>query len=709
MGTSPDPEANPYIRDPDTDFADVETLSPAAAREQIQYLREAIRYHDQRYYVDNDPVIADRTYDQLFARLDLLETTFDMQEPDSPTQRIGGEPLDELPDAEHVRSMRSIEAVDDDDGVRAFAKRIREQLAGTGGDMLTNEELTFVCEPKFDGLSIEVIYEQGQYTRAATRGDGEVGEDVTETVRTIAAVPLRLRGDYPEYLAVRGEVYMPRDAFQAYNRERVETGKDPFANPRNAAAGTLRQLDPEVAADRPLSCFFFEVLAIGDENTWISETVQYHSDLHDRLPEWGLRVADRVTSVTDVEAAIAYRDALLADRETLNYEIDGAVIKLDDRAACQQLGATARAYRWAVAYKFPARTEETVLRDIVVQVGRTGRLTPVALLDPVDVGGVTVSRASLHNPAEIERLDVDIGDRVRIERAGDVIPQVAEVIEQNVDPKADSFQFPDTCPACGSPVERDGPMAYCTADLGCPPQLVQTVVHYASRDGLDIEGLGEKRVRQLHEAGLLEDGLADLYTLTSEQLTALEGWGEQSAQNLLAEVEASKTPPLPDFLAALGIPSIGPTVARDIAQAFEELDAIVAADAAAFEAIDGIGPKTATKITQFFAAERNREELRRLQYHGVAPQPVDTTTTSALEGMTIVFTGALGQYARAEATELVETHGGRVTTSVSSNTDYLVVGDNPGQRKCEDASEQGITMLSETEFLELLRDRGIES
>jgi len=699
MVERPDPDVNPYLRDPDTDFAPVNTLDAATAREQAAQLRDAIRYHDYRYYVENDPVIADRTYDALFDRLATLEDAFDLQTSDSPTQRVGGEPLDALPEAEHVRSMRSVEAVDNAEEVRAFDARMREQL----------DDVAYVCEPKFDGLSIEVIYEEGRYQRAATRGDGTVGEDVTEAVRTIPAVPQRLRGDYPAYLAVRGEIYMPRDAFQAYNRERVEAGKDPFANPRNAAAGTLRQLDPEVVAERPLSCFFFEALAVGGPDTWVDGALDTHSALHTHFPEWGLRVADRVTRVEDIDEAIAYRDDLLAAREDLAYEIDGAIIKIDDRRACAELGATARAYRWAVAYKFPARTEETIVRDIVVQVGRTGRLTPVALLDPVDVGGVTVSRASLHNPAEIERLGVDLGDRVRIERAGDVIPQVAEVLEHGADPDAGTFNFPESCPACGSPVEREGPMAYCTGGLACPRQLVRAVVHFASRDGLEIEGLGEQRVEQLHDAGLIEAGVADLYEIDQADLEALDGWGEQSADNLLAELEASTAPPLPEFLSALGIPEVGPTVARDLAAAFGDLEAIMDADADELEAVEGIGPEIAAEVAGFFATERNRQEIRRLREHGVDPEPFERTTAAALAGLTIVFTGTLDAFTRQEASDVVEQNGGAVTSSVSSNTDYLVVGTNPGTRKREDAEANDVPTLDEAAFLELLAEHGIDT
>ncbi|PSP63824.1 DNA ligase (NAD(+)) LigA, partial [Halobacteriales archaeon QH_8_67_36] len=553
------PQDNPYVSDPETEFAPVETLDAEAAREQAATLREAIRYHDYRYYVENDPVVGDRAYDALFSRLQDLEDEFDLDPGDSPTQRVGGDPLDELGEVEHVAPMGSIDQGGEVEDVREFDERVRRGLAEADYD----GEIRYFCEPKFDGLSVEVVYEDGEFVRAATRGDGEVGEDVTENVRTIASVPQRLRGDYPDFLAVRGEVYMPREPFTAYNRERVESGEDPFANPRNAAAGTLRQLDPTITARRPLAVFFFGVLDA-------SVDFESHSGIHDRLPEWGLRVCDRDALVEDIAAAIDYRDAQLDVRDDLDYEIDGVVLKVDDGDACDLLGATSRAPRWAFAYKFPARKEETTVRDIVVQVGRTGRLTPVALLDPVEVGGVTVTRASLHNPSLVEELGVGLGDRVRIKRAGDVIPDVVEVIESNGD---GHFEFPGECPACGSRVERDGPMAFCTGGLTCPAQRERSIEHYASRDGLDIEGLGEKAVEQLLAAGLVKDA-ADLYQLTVDELAELEGWGETSAQNLVAELDAAREPELDDFLTALGIPEVGGVTARNLAQEFGTFEAI---------------------------------------------------------------------------------------------------------------------------------------
>lgn len=695
MVDAPDADTNPYVTEPPTEFTPLDDLRPERAADQAERLRAAIRYHDYRYYVANDPIIADRTYDRLFERLRSLEEAFGLTVPDSPTQRVGGAVQDELDEARHDRPMLSIEGVDTAADVRAFDDRMRRTLG--------REDVRYLCEPKFDGLSVEIVYEAGQYSRAATRGDGDIGDDVTEAVRTIGAVPLRLRGDYPSYLAVRGEVYMPRPAFQAHNRSRIERGDEPFANPRNAAAGTLRQLDPDVVAERPLSIFFFDVLAVGPDREWWTDAVSHHSSLHELLPQWGLRTAPRTAVVSDVDAAIDYRDELLADREALEYEIDGAVIKVDDRAACAQLGATAREYRWAIAYKFPARSEETTVRDVAFQVGRTGRLTPVALLDPVDVGGVTVSRASLHNPDEIDRLSLSIGDKVRVERAGDVIPQVVAVVAAA---DAPTVTPPEQCPQCGSPVVRDGPHARCTGGLACPQQLARAVEHYGSRVALDIDGLGEKRIHQLIDAHLITTGPADLYTLSVSDLEALSGWGHRSATALVEAIDATTTPPLPDFLTGLGIPSVGPRTARDLAATFEDLPAIRNASEAELATVDGIGSVVAETVRGFFETERNAAELDRLLTF-VDPQPVATASETPLGGLTFVLTGSLWE-SRQAVREVIEQNGGRVTGSVSGQTDYLVVGSNPGSRKQAAAADHDVPTLSAAEFQSLLAEHGIE-
>ena len=679
---------NPYLRDPPTEFDPVEALDREAATERVGALREAIREHDYRYYVESDPLIADRTYDALFARLEALEAAFDLEDPDSPTRRVGGEPLDELETVEHVAPMLSIDQSGDADEVCAFDERVRDEL-GRGVD--------YVCEPKFDGLSVEVVYEEGRYARAATRGDGREGDDVTEQVRTIPSVPARLRGGYPDFLAVRGEVYMPRDAFQAHNRERVEAGEEPFANPRNAAAGTLRQLDPAVVADRPLDCFFYDVL---DASAAVSD----QWDALAALRDYGLRTNDRIERVEGIEAALDYRDRLLDEREELNYEIDGAVVKVNDREARERLGETARHVRWAFAYKFPPRAEVTTVEDVAVQVGRTGRLTPVALLDPVDVGGVTVSRATLHNPEEIADVGVAVGDRVRIERAGDVIPQVVEVVEER---SPGHYEFPDRCPVCASPVERDGPVAFCTGGLACAAQVERTVAHYA--DVLDVEGIGGERIEQLREAGLVES-LADLYRLPDrrEELIELSGWGERSADNLIAEIEAARTPSLGGFVAALGIPDVGGTVARNLAREFGSLAALLDASEEALRETPEVGPTVAAGVREFLDTEENRAAIDDLLAAGVEPEGTATAeTTDELDGLTFVFTGALS-VTRDEAEALVERRGASATGSVSGNTDYVVAGDDPGRSKLDDADAEGVPVLDEEAFSAFLDERGID-
>ncbi|QKY20764.1 NAD-dependent DNA ligase LigA [Halolamina sp. CBA1230] len=709
------PADNPYVREPDTEFAPTGELSAEAAREQAEQLREAIRYHDYRYYVRNDPVISDRAYDDLFERLEELEAAFDLDTEGSPTRRVGGEPMDELESVDLVVPLLSIDSSGEADDVRSFDDRVRREL----GD---DADVDYVCEPKFDGLSIEIIYVDGRYERAATRGDGETGDDVTENVRTIASVPQRLRGDPPAVLVVRGEIHMPLSGFQEHNRERVEQGKEPFANPRNAAAGSLRQLDPAVTTERPLDCFFYDVLWVEDEPAPVEEIgpenredaasvgglaldgLDTHWDEHQQLPEWGLQVNDRHELVDDVDDAIEFRDDLQEVREELDYEIDGTVLKVNDREQCRQLGTTSRHYRWAYAYKFPARTEETRIADIVVQVGRTGRLTPVALLDPVDVGGVTVSRASLHNQSEIADLGVDVGDVVRVERAGDVIPYVSEVVEDNSE---GHFELPDECPVCGSDVEADGPLRFCTGGLSCPAQLKRSVEHYAGDSGLDIEGLGEEAADQLVDAGLIEDSIADLYGIDAEELAALEGWGERSAEKLREEIEASKSPSLGSFLSALGIPEVGPTMASDLAEAFGDLDSLMAADEAAIREVEGFGPTVAAHVAEFLGNDRNRRVIERLLEAGVEPEPpASTEVGDELDGLTFVFTGSLS-VARDEAQSLVEAHGANATGSVSGNTDYLIAGDDPGRTKREDADEEGVPTLDEERFAELLEEHGI--
>ncbi|RDZ42697.1 DNA ligase (NAD(+)) LigA [Haloferax sp. Atlit-19N] len=686
-------ESNPYLRDPPTEFEPAESLSREAAEEQAALLREAVREHDHRYYVEADPLVSDAAYDALFSRLVALEGAFDLDTTNSPTDRVGGEPIDALETVEHVAPMLSIDQSTDADDLREFDERVRREVG----------EVDYVCEPKFDGLSVEVVYEGGEFVRAATRGDGRHGDDVSAQVKTIPTVPLSLRGDHPGRLAVRGEIYMPKSDFSDLNARRVEAGEDAFANPRNAAAGTLRNLDPSVVADRPLAVFFYDILdaSARPDSQWAAL---------DRLREWGLRVADRVERAEDVAGAIDYRNRMQAARDDLDYEIDGTVIKVDSREARERLGEKSRSVRWAFAYKFPARHEVTTVRDIVVQVGRTGRLTPVAILDPVDVGGVTVSRATLHNPDEIAALGVAVGDRVRVKRAGDVIPQVVEVTEDG----GGSYEFPDECPVCGSAVDRDGPLAFCSGGLSCPAQREASIGHFAVKGAMDIDGLGGERVSQLVDAGLVET-VADLYDLTVDDLAELAGWGETSAENLVAAVENSTSPSLDSFLVGLSIPEVGEATARGLAREFGSIEAFPIesdADESEFDAFEerlttvpDVGETVARRVRDFFENADNRAVIRALLDRGVDPDPVESGGDE-LDGLTFVVTGTLAA-SRGDVKDLVESHGGSVTGSVSGNTDYLVVGENPGQSKRDDAEANDVPTLTEADFEELLAERGV--
>ncbi|MFB6160316.1 MAG: NAD-dependent DNA ligase LigA [Haloferacaceae archaeon] len=673
-----EPTDNPYVRDPDLDFRDPDELDEATAREQVEQLREAVSYHDYRYYVANDPVISDRAYDRLFDRLQALESAFGLTDPSSPTQRVGGEPLEELETVEHVAEMLSLDSSTDADEVRAFDGRVREAVGA----------VRYSVEPKFDGFSIELVYEGGELRRAVTRGDGERGEDVTRNVRTVRSVPLRLR-DAPDRLVVRGEIYMPRSGFQALNERRVRAGEEPFANPRNAAAGTVRLLDPETVADRPLDAFVYEVMAT-------SADLASHDEALDLLAELGLPVTDRAAFVDDVEDALDYRDDLLDRRDDLAYDVDGAVLKVDDYGAREALGRTATHPRWAYAYKFPPKTGETIVRRITVQVGRTGKLTPIALLDPVDVKGVTISRATLHNEAQARELGVAEGARVEVERAGDVIPQVAEVVE----PAAGTFEMPDECPACGGEVVAEGPIHYCT-NASCPAQLERRVEHFCSKGAMDVDGVGESVAAELVESGLVES-VADLYDLTAADLVDLEGFGDRSASALVEAVEATKAVDLASFVYALGIRHVGAERARRLAEAFT-LAELREADAEELRAVEDVGPEVAASVESFFANERNQALVDRLLDAGVSPERAERG--SELAGTTLVVTGRIEGYTRAELRELLERHGADVASSVSDRTDYLVVGTNPGERKRAAAEEHGVERMDEATFRAEVLDR----
>jgi DNA ligase (NAD+) len=672
-----------------------EGLGQAEAARLAEELRAEIRYHNHLYYVESRPEIADAEYDRLFQRLLALERAFpSLATPDSPTQRVGAEPRSDLPTVLHAAPMLSLDSTKDEAELRRFDERVRKAVAGT---------IAYLVEPKLDGASLELVYEEGVLTRAVTRGNGQEGEGVTENVRTIPSVPLRLREedrDVPPFLSIRGEVLMYLSAFESLNQKLMEEGTEPFSNPRNAAAGALRQLDPRITARRPLELLAYDVLAVeGAEFEEDSEVIQ-------ALRDWGLKTPERVELLSDVEEILAYHARFHRERDELDYEIDGIVIKLNRLRARDAMGTTSRHPRWALALKFEPRKEVTRIERIAVSVGRTGVLTPVALLLPVEVGGVTVSRASLHNREELVRKDVRQGDLVRVQRAGDVIPQVVErVVEEGRERKA-PFEFPDTCPACGSEVVVRGPFTACPNRFGCPAQLKARIVHFGSRTGLDIEGLGEETAALLVERGLVTE-LADLFDLDAETLVDLPGFAEKSATNLVAAIARRKRIDLHRFLYGLGIPEVGQAVARDLALHFRDLGEIRKADREKLEEVEGVGPKMSELIFDFLREERNAQAIEAVLARGmdlVAPEaPVET----GLAGRKFVFTGGLETLTRAQAKNLLENAGARVVSSVSAETDYVVAGSDAGS-KLEKARELSVRILSEEQFLGLLTRAGIE-
>ncbi len=658
------------------------------AKDRIAELREAINRHDRLYYVENAPEISDAEYDELRAELERLEKEHpEFVTEDSPTQRVGAEPVPELEKVRHVAPMLSLRPVRDAQEIGAFLDRLAAET-GTG-------DASVLAEPKFDGLSIEVVYEDGRFARASTRGDGETGEDITHTLRTVRALPLRLdASESPAgQLAVRGEAILPKAQFQKLNKRRVERGEDPFANPRNAASGLLRRKDPSAAEHSRFAVSFYDASGIDID---IAPT---QGALLDRLDALGLPVLGDRRCCDTQDGAAAFHEAQADARDDLEFEIDGVVLKLDARAEREALGTRSRSPRWAIAWKFAPRTGETRIADIVVGVGRTGALTPVALLDPVDVGGVTVARATLHNIEEVQRKDLRVGDTVRIERAGDVIPEVAQRVPRPGVERSDPFEMPDRCPSCGAKVERRGPMAFCPAGLACPAQVKARLVHYGSRQAMDIAGLGEKTAEQLVERQLVED-VAGLYDLTVQEIADLDGFAENSAKSLHAAIRDSEQLPLDRFLVALGIHHVGRDVARRLAWAFGTLDALREASAAELEELDDIGAQTAKSVAAFFAEERNTDVVNRLLQAGVSPQSVEDAG-DRLQGKTFVLTGALERWTRDEATEEIERRGGRVTSSVSAETDYVVVGSDPGL-KLDEARDRGVETLDEAAFGRML-------
>jgi len=657
----------------------------------VAALREEIRRHDYLYYVQAKPEISDSTYDRLFRELAELEQAHpELVTVDSPTQRVGAPPLDALTKVRHEQAMLSLDSLVDESDVLAFDQRMKRELGVPS--------VGYTAEPKFDGLSVELLYERGLFTRGATRGDGVTGEDVTVNLKTIRALPLQLMPgtDYPDRLVVRGEVYMKLDDFQAMNRKLTERGEEGFANPRNAASGALRQLDSAITAARPLALTCYEIMAGSGKG------LPTHSDELEALARWGLPIPSHRLTCDSINEVIAYHRDTEQMREDLPYEIDGVVIKVDRRDWQEQLGYKSRSPRYAIAYKFTPRKEITKVQDIVVSVGRTGTLTPLALLTPVEVGGVTISRATLHNADEVARKDIRVGDTVRVERAGDVIPAIAERVPVPDERRGDPFQMPEHCPVCQSNVAREGAYYYCTGQSVCMAQLKGAIEHFASKSALNIAGLGRKTVAQLVDAGLVRS-LADLYRLTREQLLALEGFGERSAGLLLEAIERSKRVSLDRFLLGLGIRQVGQHIAKVLAREFGSLTRIIDSDDARFQQVAAIGPEISSSLVSYFSEAHNRRVIQDLLDSGfdIPAEAITSSARQTLAGKTIVFTGGLKGLTREQAGKLVEERGGRIASSVSKKTAYVVAGADAGS-KLEQAAKMGVTVLTEEEFRQLV-------
>jgi DNA ligase (NAD+) len=659
----------------------------------VKELREQINYHNYRYYVLDDPVVSDAEFDRLLQELTRLEEQYpELLTPDSPTQRVGAAPLEKFESVAHRQPMLSLENAFSEAEAREFDERLKRFLR-------LEEDFHYVMEPKMDGTAIELVYEQGRFVVGSTRGDGVRGENVTQNLKTIHTIPLQVLSreePAPELLEVRGEVYMDLGEFQQLNEERLERGDPAFANPRNAAAGSLRQLDPNITASRPLKIYCY---GIGEVR---GRSFESHWEILQTLKKWGFRVNPLIERGVGIEAAIAYHHRLEHQRHGLPYEIDGMVLKVDSLTLQERLGAKARSPRWALAYKFAATQETTRVLDIVVNVGRTGAVTPMAVMAPVEVGGVTVSRATLHNEDEVARKDVRVGDTVLIQRAGDVIPEVVQVITEKRPKDAQPFRMPQRCPVCGTPLVRpEGEKVTRCPNPDCFGSQTRSLMHFASKTAMDIDGLGEKIILQLVNAGLVKD-VSDLYQLTEGDLTPLERFAEKSAQNIISAIQGSKHPPFWRLINALGLRYVGEATAQVLAQHFQNLEALSRADKEELLQVEGVGEQVASSMVEYFRNPANRGLLGRLREAGVREQKPRPKAAGPLAGKSFVFTGGLPHLSREEAKALVTARGGKVSSSVSAKTDYVVAGADPGSKYAK-AVDLGVTILDEAAFEELVR------
>jgi DNA ligase (NAD+) len=649
------------------------------AKKLIQKLRDDINYHNYQYYIENNPVISDYEYDMLLKKLEALETQYpDLITSDSPTQRIGGEPLKGFKTVEHKIPMLSLDNAYSYDELREFDERIKKNIT----------DVQYICEPKIDGASIALIYENGVFIRGATRGDGIKGDDITSNLRTIRSIPLRLQGSDLQNAEVRGEVYFPISSFKKFNKEQEKKGEQVFANPRNAAAGSLRQLDPRIVASRPLDTFLYYI-------SYSEKDFKSQEKALETLRTAGFRVNPLIKKASDIEEAISYCKTLETKRETLDYEIDGVVLKVNSFAQQRELGSTIKHPRWAIAFKFTAKQATTRLKDIVIQVGRTGTLTPVAILQPVQVGGVTVSRATLHNFDELKRKDIRIGDMVLVERSGDVIPQVVKSISEKRTGEEKARAIPRKCPVCESDVIRTlDEVAVRCPNKQCPARLKWRIEYFASRDAMDIDHLGGQTIDKLIEKGLV-DTIADLYSLTEKELLTLEGFKEKSVRNLLDSIKKSKQQGLARLIYGLGIRHVGKYASQLLAVQYHSIDELAKKTAEELTQIHGLGDKTAEAIATFFATEENIELINKLKDIGIRTK--ETKKEGRLTGKKFVFTGTLPSMSRPDASDLVMKNGGMVASAIGKDIDYVIVGADPGS-KYEKAKKLGLTILDENEF-----------
>jgi DNA ligase (NAD+) len=669
----------------------------AATRKKADSLRDQIRHHNYRYHALDDPEIPDVEYDRLMRDLLALENDHpELVSQDSPTQRVGDAPVSAFGTVQHELRMLSLGNAFSEDELQEFHRRVLDRL-----ELDPSAELTYAAEPKLDGAAVSLLYEDGVLIREATRGDGTTGEDITHNVRTIEAIPLRLIGrGYPGRLEVRGEVFMPKAGFDAYNDKARAADEKTFVNPRNAAAGSLRQLDPRLTAARPLDMYAYSVGIASD-----GKLPSRHSEIIDQLQEWGIKVCPERRVVSGVEGCLSFYENIGKRRDELSYEIDGVVYKVDSLEMQERLGFVSRAPRWAIAHKFPAQEELTEVEAVEFQVGRTGAVTPVARLKPVFVGGVTVSNATLHNIDELHRKDVRVGDTVIVRRAGDVIPEVASVVIDRRPKSTRRVQLPKKCPVCNSKVERDEgeTVARCTGGLFCAAQRSEALKHFVSRRAFDIEGLGAKLVEQLVASDRLKTP-ADIFQLTSNELAELDRMGEKSASNLVQSIESSKATTLARFLFALGIREVGETTAASVATHYGKLENVVAASEEDLQSVADVGPVVAARLRGFFDEQHNLDVISRLREYGVnwpESDPIDAAEDGALAGKTFVITGTLPSMSRDEAKDLIKEAGGKVTGSVSTKTDYLVAGEKAGS-KLSKAEKLNISILDEVALRKLL-------